>query len=351
MTRRPEPQKNKTTVRREGFGLPAYLAFAAATVLTLLVCVSLGSVKIPLREMFDLLWNALAGRGTGTGMSATIVFSVRLPRVLCVALTGASLSAMQGLLKNPLADGSTLGVSSGASLGAVISIAFGITLPGIPLAGTMSMAMLFAFLSLVIILGLAYRLDGSLSTGTIILIGVIYSMFVSSVLSLVITFAPDKVQSITFWTMGSLAGRGYVHVLVLLGALIVFGGVLFGCARELNAFAVGEDNARHIGVNVRRVKLTVMIAVSALIGVCVSVGGTIGFVGLVTPHMVRLITGPNHRRLLPASAFGGAIFLMLCDLLSRTLFDPRELPVGVVTSFIGSILFVVIFIRTRRGEK
>ena len=336
-------------VRREGFGLPAYLAFAAATVFTLLVCVSLGSVKLPLRETFGLLWNALAGRGTGTGMSATIVFSVRLPRVLCVALTGASLSvcgaAMQGLLKNPLADGSTLGVSSGASLGAVISIAFGITLPGIPLAGTMSMAMLFAFLSLVVILGLAYRLDGSLSTGTIILIGVIYSMFVSSVLSLVITFAPDKVQSITFWTMGSLAGRGYVHVLVLLGALVVFGGVLFGCARELNAFAVGEDNARHIGVNVRRVKLTVMIAV------CVSVGGTIGFVGLVTPHMVRLITGPNHRRLLPASAFGGAIFLMLCDLLARTLFDPRELPVGVVTSFIGSILFVVIFIRTRRGEK
>ena len=156
-------------VRREGFGLPAYLAFAAATVFTLLVCVSLGSVKLPLRETFGLLWNALAGRGTGTGMSATIVFSVRLPRVLCVALTGASLSvcgaAMQGLLKNPLADGSTLGVSSGASLGAVISIAFGITLPGIPLAGTMSMAMLFAFLSLVVILGLAYRLDGSLSTG------------------------------------------------------------------------------------------------------------------------------------------------------------------------------------------
>ena len=326
MTRRPEPKENKTIVRREGFGLPAYLAFAAATVFTLLVCVSLGSVKLPLRETFGLLWNALAGRGTGTGMSATIVFSVRLPRVLCVALTGAS-------------------------LGAVISIAFGVTLPGIPLAGTMSMAMLFAFLSLVVILGLAYRLDGSLSTGTIILIGVIYSMFVSSVLSLVITFAPDKVQSITFWTMGSLAGRGYIHVLVLLGALVVFGGVLFGCVRELNAFAVGEDNARHIGVNVRRVKLTVMIAVSALIGVCVSVGGTIGFVGLVTPHMVRLITGPNHRRLLPASAFGGAIFLMLCDLLARTLFDPRELPVGVVTSFIGSILFVVIFIRTRRGEK
>ena len=339
-------------VRREGFGLPAYLAFAAATVFTLLVCVSLGSVKLPLRETFGLLWNALAGRGTGTGMSATIVFSVRLPRVLCVALTGASLSvcgaAMQGLLKNPLADGSTLGVSSGASLGAVISIAFGITLPGIPLAGTMSMAMLFAFLSLVVILGLAYRLDGSLSTGTIILIGVIYSMFVSSVLSLVITVAPDKVQSITFWTMGSLAGRGHVHVLVLLGALVVFGGVLFGCARELNAFAVGEDNARQIGVDVTRAKLVLLITVSVLIGVCVSIGGTIGFVGLVTPHMVRMLVGPNHRRLLPAAMFGGAVFLMLADLVARTLLNPLELPIGVVTSFVGAIVFVVIFYQSRK---
>lgn len=340
---------------QEGFRVYEYIIFAAAAILTAVACVCLGSVNVPLKSTAEIFRRAILGLDMPKELPASIILTVRLPRVLCVALTGASLSvcgaAMQGLLKNPLADGSTLGVSSGASLGAVISIAFGITLPGIPLAGTMSMAMLFAFLSLVVILGLAYRLDGSLSTGTIILIGVIYSMFVSSVLSLVITFAPDKVQSITFWTMGSLAGRGYVHVLVLLGALVVFGGVLFGCARELNAFAVGEDNARHIGVNVRRVKLTVMIAVSALIGVCVSVGGTIGFVGLVTPHMVRLITGPNHRRLLPASAFGGAIFLMLCDLLARTLFDPRELPVGVVTSFIGSILFVVIFIRTRRGEK
>ena len=337
------------------FSLRTYALFILALLAAMLLCVCVGSVSVAPKDTLTAIFCALLGKPAPAGVAKNIIVNVRLPRVMNVALVGASLSlcgaAMQGLLKNPLADGSTLGVSSGASLGAVISIAFGITLPGIPLAGTMSMAMLFAFLSLVVILGLAYRLDGSLSTGTIILIGVIYSMFVSSVLSLVITFAPDKVQSITFWTMGSLAGRGYVHVLVLLGALVVFGGVLFGCARELNAFAVGEDNARHIGVNVRRVKLTVMIAVSALIGVCVSVGGTIGFVGLVTPHMVRLITGPNHRRLLPASAFGGAIFLMLCDLLARTLFEPRELPVGVVTSFIGSILFVVIFIRTRRGEK
>ena len=282
-----------------------------------------------------------------------IILTSRLPRVLCVALTGASLSvcggAMQGLLKNPLADGSTLGVSSGASLGAVIAIAFGITFPGLPFAGTMVMAMLFAFGSMLAILTMAYKLDYSLSTNSIILIGVIFSMLVSSVLSLIITFAPDRVHSITFWTMGSLAGSSYRNALVLLVALIVCGGVIMRLARELNAFAVGEDNARHVGVNVKKVRLTVLIAVSALIGVCVSIGGTIGFVGLVTPHMVRMITGPNHSRLLPASVFGGATFLMLCDLAARTLFNPRELPIGVVTSLIGAVLFIVIFYRQRRA--
>ncbi len=283
----------------------------------------------------------------------SIILSVRLPRVLCVALTGAALSlcggAMQGLLKNPLADGSTLGVSSGASLGAVIAIAFEITLPQFPFAGTMVMAMVFAFLSLLIILSLAYKLDYSLSTNTIILIGVIYSMFVSSILSLVITFAADKVKNITFWTMGSLAGSSYQNALLLLAALILCGGTIVCHARELNAFAIGENNARHIGVNVRRIKLVTLVAVSALIGVCVSIGGTIGFVGLVTPHMVRMLSGPNHRRLLPCCIFGGAVFLMLCDLLARTIVNPLELPIGVVTSFIGSILFIVIFYQSRRN--
>lgn len=281
-----------------------------------------------------------------------IIVSVRLPRVLCVALTGAALSlaggVMQGLLRNPLADGSTLGISSGASLGAVLSLAFGINLPWISGGGTMVMAILFAFLSLILILGLAYKLDYSLSTNTIILIGVIFSMFASSINSLVVTFAGEKVKNIMFWTMGSLAGSSYEQALILLATLIVCGGVLLHYARELNAFAIGEDNARHIGIDVRRVKLIVMIAVSVLIGVCVSIGGTIGFVGLVIPHMIRMVVGPNHKRLLPASMFAGAFFLMLADLLSRTLLNPRELPIGVVTSFVGSIVFVYIFYRSRK---
>ena len=339
--------------RANRFQLHEYLIFLAVTLAVMALCICVGSVNIPLKNTSDILWNALTGQAQPDAVWVPIILSTRLPRVLCVALSGAALSvsgaAMQGLLKNPLADGSTLGVSSGASLGAVIAIAFGITFPGLPFAGTMIMAVLFAFLSLAVILWLSYRLDYSLSTNTIILIGVIYSMFVSSAMSVIITFAGEKLHSITFWTMGSMQSSSYQNALILTIALILCGIAIFGHARELNAFAVGEENARHIGVDVRRTKLILLSAVSVLIGVCVSIGGTIGFVGLVTPHMVRMIVGPNHRRLLPASAFGGAVFLLLADLIARTLLRPLELPIGVVTSLVGSVVFVVIFYRMRKG--
>lgn len=339
--------------RAEGFRFVEYGLLVLAMLGAFIVCVSAGSVTIPLADTVRVIWNAIRGSSLpADGATAVILLTVRLPRVLCVALVGAALSlcggAMQGLLKNPLADGSTLGVSSGASLGAVIAIAFGVSIPSMPFAGTMVMAILFAFLSLLLILSLTYRLDASLSTSTIILIGVIYSMFTSSIMNLVITFAGDKVRNITFWTMGSLQGSSYHNALILSLALAVFGGVILLRSRELNAFAVGEDNARNVGVNVRSVKLTVLICVSALIGVCVSIGGTIGFVGLVTPHMTRMLVGPNHRRLLPASMFAGATFLMLSDLAARILLRPLDLPIGVVTSFIGSIAFIAIFYSSRK---
>ena len=197
--------------KRETFSPCHYLLLSLVIFLTVVVCVCLGSVNVPFGITIRIIVGSITGsmpEGTGTWQS--IILTVRLPRVLCVAITGAALSvcggAMQGLLKNPLADGSTLGVSSGAALGAAVAIAFEITLPTLPFSGAMVMAMLFAFLSLVLILTLAYRLDNSLSTNTIILIGIVYSMFVSSILSLVLTFASDKVKNITFWTMGSLAG-------------------------------------------------------------------------------------------------------------------------------------------------
>lgn len=319
--------------------------------MTMLLCVCAGSVPLSPGETLQILWRGLTGTEAG-GSGEAIILRVRLPRVLCVALTGASLSlcgaAMQGLLRNPLADGSTLGVSSGASLGAVLAIALGMQFPGLPFAGTMVMAMLFAFGSLALILTLAYALDRSLATGTIILIGVVFSMFVSSLMNLLITFAGEKIKSITFWTLGSLSGSTYVNALTLLLALTVCGGVLLALGGALNAFALGEEQAQHLGVSVRRVKLTVMVAVSMLLGVCVSIGGAIGFVGLVIPHMVRLVLGPDHRRLLPASLLAGAVFLLLADLVGRTLLSPIELPIGVVTSLVGAVAFLMIFYRSRK---
>lgn len=319
--------------------------------MTMLLCVCAGSVPLSPGETLQILWRGLTGTEAG-GSGEAIILRVRLPRVLCVALTGASLSlcgaAMQGLLRNPLADGSTLGVSSGASLGAVLAIVLGMQFPGLPFAGTMVMAMLFAFGSLALILTLAYALDRSLATGTIILIGVVFSMFVSSLMNLLITFAGEKIKSITFWTLGSLSGSTYVNALTLFLALTVCGGVLLALGGALNAFALGEEQAQHLGVSVRRVKLTVMVAVSMLLGVCVSIGGTIGFVGLVIPHMVRLVLGPDHRRLLPASLLAGAVFLLLADLVGRTLLSPIELPIGVVTSLVGAVAFLVIFYRSRK---
>lgn len=344
----------KPLFNRSGFSWLGHLILAIAVFATAIICICLGSVNVPVKDTVDIIIKSLFGLHQSSDPSyVSIIMSVRLPRVMCAALVGAALSlcgcAMQGLLKNPLADGSTLGVSSGASLGAVIAIAFDITIPFLPLAGTMVMSIIFAFASLIIILLLAYKLDHSLSTNTIILLGVIYSMFVSSIISLIITFASSKVKHITFWTMGSLSGSNYKNVIVLLAVIIVCGIALLRRAPELNAFAVGEDNARSIGVDIRRVKLEILISVSVLIGVCVSIGGTIGFVGLVIPHIIRMITGPNHKSLLPASVYFGAIFLMLADLAARTIASPAVLPIGVVTSLVGAVVFVFIFFRSRKG--
>ncbi len=339
----------KSPQKEGGLGFGPAVLWTGLALATFVACVSLGSVNISLRDV----WNSVFGGEVSRETYRSIIWWTRLPRVLCAGLMGAALSlcgaAMQGLLRNPLADGSTLGVSSGAALGAALSIVLGITIPGLETAGPAAMAMLFAFGSLLLILALAWGIDRSFATHNIILIGVVFTMLVSALLSILITFSGEKLRSITYWTMGSLSGKSYEQAVVLLGGLILFGTPLFLQSRELNAFAVGEENALHVGVPVRRVKLTVMICASALIGICVSIGGSIAFVGLVIPHMVRLAAGPNHRRLLPLSAFAGAVFLMLADLAARSLLSPLELPIGVVTSLIGAVVFIVIFYRSRKG--
>lgn len=338
------PGRNKVT-----FG---FLLLSGLVIPVFLLCIALGSVPLPLDSTIRILWGALLGQSFPGDREAVILLSVRLPRVINVFLTGASLSlcgaAMQGLLRNPLAEGGTLGVSSGASLGAMAAILLGFSLPGLELAGTAVLAVAFAFLSLLLVLGLAFALDRSLATHTIILIGIVFTMFASSVMSLMISFSGVKLRSLTFWTLGSLSSAGYGEALLLLLTFVVCAVVLLASHRELDAFSLGEENARHIGVSVRWVKLRVMVAVSLLIGVCVSIGGSIGFVGLVIPHITRAMMGPSHRHLLPASILLGGVFLLLCDLLARTLLSPIELPLGVITSLIGALFFVGILLKNRR---
>lgn len=337
-------QKRKTAIH--------WALLLSLSLFSILVCVALGSVAIPLDKTARILMGGLFGNPGAGDRQASIILAVRLPRVLAVFLSGSALAlcgaAMQGLLRNPLADGATLGVSSGASLGAMLAILLGLNFPGFPLAGPSIMAVLFAFFSLLLVLALAFALDRSLSTNTIILIGIIFTMFVSAFSQLLISFSGNKLRSLTFWTLGSLSGSGYGQVLLLLLALLVGAVFLFIHARELDAFSLGEDNARTIGVSVRRVKLGVLVMVSVLIGISVSIGGSIGFVGLVIPHISRRLGGPGHLRLLPHSLFLGGIFLLYCDLLARTLLSPIELPLGVVTSMIGAIFFVIVLYGARR---
>ena len=346
--------QNPRQLKREQFTPFTYILLTIVLFFTMVLCICVGSVRISFSDTVTSVWNAVWGLPIPENIAKNIILNVRLPRVLCVALAGAALSicgaAMQGLLRNPLADGSTMGVSSGAALGAIIAVATGFILPGLSFGGSMIMAMAFAFGSLILILSLAYTLDRSLSTGSIILIGVIFTMFISAIISLIITFASDHTRTLSFWTMGSFSGVNYDQAKIMCVALVICGGVLIRFSPELNAFAIGEDNARHIGVHVKRVKLIILITVSVLIGVCVSIAGTVSFVGLIMPHIARMLVGPNHKRLLPASLFSGAIFLLLADLTARTLLSPIELPIGVVTSSVGAVAFVIIFYKTRKAR-
>ncbi|MDO5021817.1 MAG: iron ABC transporter permease [Eubacteriales bacterium] len=336
----------------EKLSLKQHILFFSLLTACFFVCLCIGSVPIALSESVDILYKALMGVEQSS-TSASILIFVRLPRVTSTGLVGASLAisgaAMQGLLQNPLADGGTLGTSAGAALGAVLSIAFDITLPSFALAGTAIMAILFSFISLIIVMSIAYAVDKNFTNNTIILMGVIFSMFAGSLISLVMAFSGEKLRSITFWTMGSLAGADFSNIVLLLLSLIPSSLVLMLNAREINAFSLGENEALHIGVNVKKVKIALLIAVSCLIGTAVSVGGSIGFVGLIVPHALRIKFSGNYKKLLPLCLYAGAIFLMLTDLLARTILSPVELPIGVVTSFVGAIVFVVIYAGRKRN--
>ncbi|MCU1580370.1 MAG: iron transporter permease [Rhodoglobus sp.] len=323
------------------------VALAVALLLSVVVAVTVGPANI----RFDEVWASIASHlGLGTSplplLRDGIVWQLRLPRVLTAAAVGAGLAVsgavMQAITRNPLAEPYLLGLSSGASLGAVCVLLLGASVL-LPLA---------AFLGALLALGLTLLLASSLGVITptrTVLAGLAVSAFASAVTSLVIFWnvTGDSYREILGWLLGSLAGARWPAVAISFAAIVVAGIPVMLTGRLLDSFAFGDVSAKALGVNVSATRWGLLAASALLTGAMVSVSGAIGFVGLILPHAVRLIAGPGHRALLPLSALFGAIFLVWADTVARTLFDPRELPVGIVTAIIGAPVFAFLLARRR----
>lgn len=321
-----------------------YLVTLAILLLSMALGISAGAVKVPISTLWDKNADEVA---------SNILWSIRMPRVILAGLVGASLAisgaAFQGLLKNPLADPYTLGVSSGASVGAVMTLFFSLSAPVLGMFTLPAFSMIGALLTMFLVLGFAKLVDKAMKMETLILTGIIISSFLSSIISLMIALTGEELRQIISWLMGSVSMRGWPYVKMILPFVIVGTILLWLNRRELNAMLFGEERAKYLGVNVRRSKLTLLIGGSMLTGAAVSVSGTIGFVGLVVPHMTRLLFGANHQHLLPLSLMNGASLLILCDLVARTIIAPTELPIGVITALLGAPVFAYIFFRQRKG--
>lgn len=335
-----------------------YIAATGFLLLALFLGVSLGAVRVPFVDIAVIVGAKLFHLPIGEQvepMHTTIVMNIRLPRVILAGLVGASLAmaggAFQGLLRNPLADPYTLGVSSGASVGAVCVLFFQISVPFAGMFTLPFISIIAAFMTICLVLIFAKSIEPSMKVETIILTGIIFSSFLGAFLSLMIALSGEELRQIIGWLLGSVANRDWSYVKIILPFLVIGGAFLMFNVRELNALSFGEERARHLGVHVERRKLAVLAAGSLLTGAAVAVSGTIGFVGLVIPHLVRLVWGPDHRRLLPLSILVGAGFLILADLVARTIIQPAELPIGVITALIGAPAFALILVRRRNGRR
>lgn len=335
------------------------MAASILLVAAILIGISIGTVTVPIGDIVKIIGSRLfnISHVNVDPMYTTIVWNIRFPRVVLAGLVGASLAiagaAFQGLLKNPLADPYTLGVSSGASVGAVLTIFLHITIPVIGSYTLPFLSILFALITIIAVLIFAKRIDRSMKVETIILTGVIFSSFLSAFISLMIALTGDELRQIVSWLMGSVSMRGWEYIQIILPFFLIGSFLLLMNGNELNAMSFGEERAQHLGVNVKRRKMLVLTAGSILTGGAVAVSGTIGFVGLVIPHLTRLLWGPDHKHLLPLSMLTGSAFLILADLTARTVISPTELPIGVITSLIGAPVFAAILIRNKRkgGER
>lgn len=308
--------------------------------LALLLCatfitgLSIGSVRISLEEV----WSAIVHPAAVAESDRMIITAIRLPRVLLAVVVGAGLSVagvvFQALLRNPLAEPYILGISSGGTVGAILAISLSAGMLLTPLASLAG-----SILVMMLVYSLGHR-HGQLDTNALLLGGVMVGAFFNAAVLLIVGIFNQEMRTSFLWLMGNLGGATMHSLLILVPPLLLFIIVLLVQARRYNLIAVGDESAMHLGIDVKIVKRVSYLLASLITGLVVSVSGVIGFVGLIIPHICRMMFGPDHRLLLPASMLAGGSFMILADILSRTLIAPTEIPVGAVTAAIGAPLFV-----------
>lgn len=329
-------------------------------IFTMLISSTIGIADIGIINAFKIMISQIPGirmlidSDTINNTHQMIVLDIRMPRIVLAAAIGALLSTVggcfQGLFRNPMADPYVLGISNGAGLGAAIAIVFGLEsiLWGIGMVSLL--AFIGALVTTIVVYAIA-NVGGRLPSTNLLLSGIAVGLFEYSLITILMIFKRDKIESIFMWLMGSVSAASWQQVALLLPVTLI--GVIILCffARDLNVISSNEETAKSLGVKVEAVKKILLGICSLLIAVCVSVSGIIGFVGLVVPHATRLITGSDHRAMLPFSAIGGAIFLVICDTLARSLMPPAELPVGAVTSLFGAPYFIYLLIKSKKTVK
>jgi len=333
--------------------LSLLIVLTVAVVFILLLSAGLGYVEISFQEIVRVIgFKLTANSGLIDGINQVtpiVLLDVRLPRILTAALVGGALAVsgviFQGILLNPLADPYTLGVSSGAAFGASLALVANLTMPGqvsVPL---------FAFLGAIFTLFTVLRLssfNGQMSANTLILSGVIVGAILAAGISFLKYMADEQVSVIIFWLMGSFASRDWIDVLTV-GITLSFSMIIFiYFARDLNIISLGKRSSDSLGVETGRVQIILLVAASLVAAICVSVSGIIGFIGLIVPHLMRFLVGPDNRRLLPASLLAGCGLLLGADTITRAIL-PVEVPIGVLTALIGGPFFCVIFRKRQRG--
>ena len=318
------------------------------SVAVLLLAMGIGSVSIAVTDTVRVLTGATSSVDETV---RTILLNIRIPRALLAFISGAGLAVsgvmMQSVLRNPLASSFTLGVSSGAALGASLAILFSMTLFGIftlPIFG-----LVFGLITVFLALAVATRVDRNLQNNSIILTGMAFSLFANAMITIVMALSAEKLQRIVYWQMGSFAMRSSDYIIILFVVVVVCFVVAMRYARQMDIMTFGDEEAMVSGVRAKRVKWTLLSLSTVLTGAIVSVVGIIGFVDLFTPHMARKLFGASHKWVLPAAALLGGAFMVVCDLIARTIVAPLELPVGAITSLIGAPFFLYLYFSKRKS--